>query len=161
MKRNVVMVWMLVLPTVLLFSILAGGGCDGSSGRADLHATNVVVLSEANFQNEVISSPKPVLVDFWAPWCRPCRAIGPVVNELALDFDGRAKVAKVNVDEAPGLAQRFGIQAIPTLLIFKDGRVVDQVMGAASKRDLAAKLDKVIAESTQQSGENATVSTNR
>lgn len=161
MKRNVVMVWMLVLPTVLLFSILAGGGCDGSSGRADLHATNVVVLSEANFQNEVISSPKPVLVDFWAPWCGPCRAIGPVVNELAQEFDGRAKVAKVNVDETPALAQRFGIQAIPTLLIFKDGRVVDQVMGAASKRDLAAKLDKVIAESTQQSGKNAAVSTNR
>lgn len=161
MKRNVVMVWMLVLPTVLLFSILAGGGCDGSSGRAELHATNVVVLSEANFQNEVIASPKPVLVDFWAPWCGPCRAIGPVVNELAQDFDGRAKVAKVNVDEAPGLAQRFGIQAIPTLLIFKDGRVVDQVMGATSKRDLAAKLDKVIAESTQPSGKNAAVSTNR
>ena len=155
MKRNVVLVWMLVLPAVLLASLLAGGGCDSSSGRAEAHGTNVVILSEANFQNEVLASTKPVLVDFWAPWCGPCRSIAPVVNELADDFAGRAKVAKVNVDEAPALAQKFGIQAIPTFLYFRDGRGVDQVMGGAPKRDLAARLDKLIAEST------AIVSTNR
>lgn len=145
MKRNVVLVWMLVLPVVLIVSLVGGGGCDGSS-RADAHGTNILILSEKNFQNEVVAAKVPVLVDFWAPWCGPCRSIAPVVNELADDFAGRAKVAKVNVDEAPALAQKFGIQAIPTFLYFLDGRVVDQVMGGAPKRELAAKLDKLIAE---------------
>ena len=104
-------------------------------------------VTDATFEAEVINSDLPVLVDFWAPWCGPCRSIAPVVNELADDFAGRAKVAKVNVDEAPALAQKYGIQAIPTFLYFRDGRVVDQVMGGAPKRDLAAKLDKLIAES--------------
>ena len=157
MKRNVAVVWMLVLPAVLLISLLAGGGCEKSPARSEAHATNVVILSEANFQNEVIAASQPVLVDFWAPWCGPCRTIGPMVNELAKDFDGRAKVAKVNVDDAPALAQRFGIQGIPTLLIFWDGRVVDQVTGGVPKRELAAKLDQVIAES----GRSGAASTNR
>ncbi len=147
MKRNVVIVWMLVLPAVLLVSLLAGGGCDSSSSRTEAHGTNILILSEKNFQNEVIAAKVPVLVDFWAPWCGPCRSIAPVVNELADDFVGRAKVAKVNVDEASALAQKYGIQAIPTFLYFRDGRVVDQVMGGAPKRELAAKLDKLIAES--------------
>jgi len=157
MKRNVVVMWMLVLPAVLFISTLAGGGCGKSSARPEAHATNVVILSEANFQSEVIAASQPVLVDFWAPWCGPCRTIGPIVNELAKDFDGRAKVAKVNVDDAPALAQRFGIQGIPTLLIFRDGRVVDQVTGVVPKRELTAKLDKVIAES----GKSSAASTNR
>ena len=157
MKRNVVVVWMLVLPVVLFISMLAGGGCGKSSAHSEAHVTNVVILSEANFQNEVIAASKPVLVDFWAPWCGPCRTIGPIVNELATDFEGRAIVAKVNVDDAPVLAQRFGIQGIPTLLIFQDGRVVDQVTGVVPKRELTAKLDKVIAES----GKNGAASTNR
>ena len=146
MKRSVIFVWMLVLPAVLLVSFIGGGGCDGS-GRAEAHGTNLLLLTEKNFQGEVIAAKTPVLVDFWAPWCGPCRSIAPVVNELADDFAGRAKVAKVNVDEAPALAQKYGIQAIPTFLYFRDGRVVDQVMGGAPKRDLAAKLDKLIAES--------------
>lgn len=149
MKRNVVIVWMLVLPSVLLVSLLAGGGCDRASSRADAHGTNIVILSEKNFQDEVIAAKVPVLVDFWAPWCGPCRSIAPLVNELADDFAGRARVAKVNVDEASALAQKYGIQAIPTFLYFRDGRVVDQVMGGAPKRELAAKLDKLIAESAK------------
>lgn len=157
MKRNVVVMWMLVLPAVLFISMLAGGGCGKSSARPEAHATNVVILSEANFQSEVIAASQPVLVDFWAPWCGPCRTIGPIVNELAKDFDGRAKVAKVNVDDAPALAQRFGIQGIPTMLIFWNGRVVDQVTGVVPKRELTAKLDKVIAES----GKSSAASTNR
>lgn len=161
MKRKVVMLWMLVLPSVLLISILTGGGCGKSPGHAEMTATNIIILTELNFQNEVITSSKPVLVDFWAPWCGPCRTISPIVNELARDFDGRAKVAKANVDDVPALAQRFGIQGIPALLIFRGGRVVDQVMGIVSKRELTAKLDKVIAESVQQSGAGTAVSTNR
>ena len=156
MKRNVVVVCTLVLPAVLVFSILASGGCGGAD-RAEVHATNVVILSEANFQSEVIAASQPVLVDFWAPWCGPCRTIGPIVNELAKDFDGRAKVAKVNVDDAPALAQRFEIQGIPTILIFRDGRVVDQVTGVVPRRELTAKLDKVIAES----GKSSAAPTNR
>lgn len=157
MKRNVIVRWMLVLPLVLLIAVGVGSGCGKSSARPEAHATNVVILSEANFQNEVIAASKPVLVDFWAPWCGPCRTIGPIVNELAKDFDGRAKVAKVNVDDAPALAQRFGIEGIPTILIFRDGRVVDQVTGVVPKRELTAKLDKVIAES----GKSRAASTNR
>ncbi len=127
--------------------LLAFVGCgDGSSGGGAAHSTNVVVITEANFQAEVMASTKPVLVDFWAPWCGPCRKIAPIVNELADDFHGRAKVAKVNVDEAGALAQKFGVKAIPTLLIFKGGRVVDQATGFRSKAELAAQLDKVIGE---------------
>ena len=157
MKRNVAVVSVLALTLGLLVAAVVGSGCGKSSDRPEANATNVVILSEANFQNEVIAAPQPVLVDFWAPWCGPCRTIGPIVNELAKDFDGRAKVAKVNVDDAPALAQRFGIQGIPTLLIFRDGRVVDQVTGVVPKRELTAKLDKVIAES----GKSSAAPTNR
>ena len=151
MKRNVAVVSVFALTLGLLVAAVVGSGCGKSSDRPEANATNVVILSEANFQNEVIAAPQPVLVDFWAPWCGPCRTIGPIVNELAKDFDGRAKVAKVNVDDAPALAQRFGIQGIPTLLIFRDGRVVDQVTGVVPKRELTAKLDKVIADSGKSS----------
>ena len=131
----------IALPVVLL----ALAGCGGGSSSADAgHSTNVVILTEANFQSTVIASAKPVLVDFWAPWCGPCRKIGPIVNELADDFQGRATVAKVNVDEAGALAQKFGVQAIPTLLFFKGGRVVDQTTGVRSKAELTAQLEKVI-----------------
>ena len=157
MKRNVAVVSVFALTLGLLVAAVVGSGCGKSSDRPEANATNVVILSEANFQNEVIAAPQPVLVDFWAPWCGPCRTIGPIVNELAKDFDGRAKVAKVNVDDAPALAQRFGIQGIPTLLIFRDGRVVDQVTGVVPKRELTAKLDKVIAES----GKSSAAPTNR
>lgn len=138
----------LILGGASLLLFLGGAGCgdNSTSTHASEHSTNVVVITEANFQSEVMTSTKPVLVDFWAPWCGPCRKIGPVVSELADDFVGRAKVAKVNVDEAPSLAQKFGVQAIPTLLIFQGGRVVDQVMGALPKSELAAKLEKVLPE---------------
>ena len=157
MKRNVAVVSVLALTLGLLVAAVVGSGCGKSSDRPEAHATNVVILSEANFQNEVIAAPQPVRVDFWAPWCGPCRTIGPIVNELAKDFDGRAKVAKVNVDDAPALAQRFEIQGIPTILIFRDGRVVDQVTGVVPRRELTAKLDKVIAES----GKSSAAPTNR
>jgi thioredoxin 1 len=101
-------------------------------------------VNENTFANEVLTSPQPVLVDFWAGWCGPCRMIGPVVESLANDFAGRARVAKVNVDENPELCGRYGISSIPALLFFKDGKVVDRVVGAVSKTLLADKLSKCL-----------------
>ncbi len=125
-------------------TVILGGGCgDSSQHSGSAHSTNVVVLTEANFQTEVISASKPVLVDFWAPWCGPCRTLGPIVNEIADDYQGRVIVGKVNVDEAPALAQRYGIQAIPTLLFFSNGRVMDQGVGILSKSELSRRLDKL------------------
>jgi thioredoxin 1 len=100
-----------------------------------------VTLTDRNFQQEVIESQKPVLVDFWAPWCGPCQAMGPVIKELAEEFQSRAVVAKVNVDDHQEIAARYGIQSIPTLMIFQNGEVVDQMVGTMSKTALAQKLE--------------------
>lgn len=106
-------------------------------------AANIVTLTEANFTDEVLNSPTPVLVDFWAEWCGPCKMIAPVLDELAGEFDGRVKIGKVNIDNDQALATQHGIRAIPTLLLFKDGEVAEQIVGLRSKRDLKASLDKV------------------
>ncbi len=106
----------------------------------------VVQLSEQDFQEEVLMSLHPVLVDFWAEWCGPCHAIAPVVEELAVDFDGKATVGKLEINKSPSLAQRFSIQSVPTLIIFKDGEEVDRVTGNVPKEVLAEKLERVIAE---------------
>lgn len=103
-----------------------------------------VTLTENNFRNEVLESSKPVLVDFWASWCGPCHIIAPAIEELASDYDGRATVGKLNVDEQPGIAQQYGIQSIPSVLFFRDGNVVDQVVGAVPKKALAEKLNRLI-----------------
>lgn len=98
-----------------------------------------IVLTDANF-DEVINSGKPVLVDFWAEWCGPCKMIGPVVEELAGDYEGKAVVAKLNVDENPTVTAKFGVRNIPTLLVFKGGQVVDKQIGAVPKSVLNQKL---------------------
>ena len=105
-----------------------------------------VTLKDDSFQQEVINSETPVLVDFWAAWCGPCRVIAPVIEELAEEFDGRAKVAKLDVDENAVTPMQYGIRSIPTLLYFKDGQVVDQVVGAANKKVLKQKLEALVAQ---------------
>ena len=102
-----------------------------------------VVGSDANWQTEVVASALPVLVDFWAPWCGPCRAVGPVVDAIAKERAGRLKVVKLNVDENPKTAARFGIQAIPTMMVFRGDQVIDQIRGALPKPALDARLDQL------------------
>lgn len=104
-----------------------------------------VELTDSNFDNEVLTSDTPVLVDFWAEWCGPCRMIGPVVEELASDYAGKVKVGKVDVDSNPEVSVKYGIRSIPALLIFKDGEVVDQIIGAVPKTQLEKHLDAQIA----------------
>lgn len=99
-----------------------------------------IELTDANF-DQIVNSDKPVLVDFWAEWCGPCKMIGPVVEELAGDYDGKAVVAKLNVDENPQTTAKFGVRSIPTLLVFKKGQIVDKQVGAVPKSVLAQKLE--------------------
>jgi len=108
------------------------------------NSSSVREVTDESFASEVLGSPQPVLVDFWAPWCGPCRMIGPVVEDIAGRYSGRARVAKVNVDESPEVASQFGISSIPTLLFFKNGAVVDHVVGVASPKTLTTKLDALL-----------------
>jgi thioredoxin 1 len=101
-------------------------------------------LTDATF-DETLKSDKPVLVDFWAEWCGPCKMIGPVVEELANDYEGKAVIAKLNVDENPQATARFGVRSIPTLLVFKNGQIVDKQVGAVPKSVLAGKLQAQVA----------------
>jgi thioredoxin 1 len=102
---------------------------------------NVVTITHANFDQEVLKSPVPVLIDFWAPWCGPCRMIAPIVDEIADSKVGKAKVGKINIDDEIDLATRYRVNAIPAMLFFKNGEVADQLVGATSKANLLAKLE--------------------
>ena len=102
-------------------------------------------VSDNSFDKDVLQSSNPVLVDFWAEWCGPCKMIAPVLDELATEYQGKVKIGKVNVDEHQGLAAAYQVSAIPTLLIIKIGQIVEQTRGAKSKRDLKASLDRAIA----------------
>ena len=105
----------------------------------------ITTLTQDNFDAEALKSVTPVLVDFWAEWCGPCKMIAPVLDELAGEYQGRVKIGKVNLDEHQALASKYRVTAIPTLLIIKNGEVVEQMVGAKSKRDLKASLDRAIA----------------
>jgi len=106
-----------------------------------MSSPHVVAVNESNFDAEVVNTTTPVLVDFWAEWCGPCKMIAPILDEIANEKAGAVKVAKVNVDENQGLSSKYGIRAIPTLLFFKNGAVKEQIVGMTSKRDLIAKLE--------------------
>ena len=108
-------------------------------------STNIITLTSDNFQQEVLKCPTPVLVDFWAEWCGPCKMIAPILEKLASEYEGRIKIGKVNIDDHQALATEYGIRAIPTLLLFKGGQVAEQIVGMRSERDLKASLDKVSA----------------
>lgn len=101
-------------------------------------------VTDQSFEEEILNAKGVSLVDFWAPWCGPCRIIGPIVDELAQEYAGRANIVKLNVDENPATAGRFGIQGIPTLLLFKDGELIDTIVGVQPKETLKQKLDAAL-----------------
>jgi thioredoxin 1 len=106
---------------------------------------NIIILTKDNFEQEVLKSATPVLVDFWAEWCGPCKMIAPILDELADEYSGRVTIGKVNIDDHQNLATEYGVRAIPTLLLFQNGQVAEQIVGLRSKRDLKASFDKVAA----------------
>jgi len=106
--------------------------------------TQIVAANDGNFDSEVLKASGPVLVDFSATWCGPCKKLEPIVHEIASDYEGRVKVVKVDVDSAPGIAARFGVLSVPTLLVFRDGQPRYQHVGVMSKSQLAQELDKVL-----------------
>jgi thioredoxin len=103
-----------------------------------------VTISDDNFENEVLKSDKPVLIDFWATWCGPCRTIAPVVEELATEYDGKVKIGKLDVDNNQQTAIKYGVRSIPTLLVFKNGQVKETIIGAVPKGQIVQKLNSVI-----------------
>jgi thioredoxin 1 len=106
---------------------------------------NVVTLTQENFAKEVLQSPVPVLVDFWAEWCGPCKMIAPILDELADEYNGKIRIGKLNIDDYQNLAAEYRVSAIPTLLIFRQGQVAEQIVGLKSKRDLKSSFDRVAA----------------
>ena len=129
---------------------LFGGGSEPEAGTVDAPVgpssdAEPIPVTDNTFDEKVLASALPVMVDFWAPWCGPCRMVAPLVEDLARAYDGRAVMAKVNTDESSGVAARLDIRGIPTLIIFKDGREVDRVVGFAPRRVLEEKLDFALA----------------
>jgi thioredoxin 1 len=116
----------------------------GSNPDANEVPMSTVKVTDASFETDVLQSSEPVVVDFWAEWCGPCKMIGPSLEELAKDYGGKVKIAKVNVDENPGVAGKLGIRSIPTLMLFKDGKLASQKVGAAPKGELAKWINGAI-----------------
>lgn len=105
----------------------------------------IIELSDSTFESEVVNSDVPVLVDFWAPWCGPCRAVAPIVKEISSSYEGKIKVGKMNVDENQSTTMKFGIRSIPTLIMFKGGEAVDQIIGAVPKGEIERVVEKSLA----------------
>jgi len=128
--------------------MLAGAAGDSqipAAGQQEGEMSNEIEFNEGNFSAEVIDADVPVLVDFWAPWCGPCKMVAPIVEELATEYSGRLKVGKLNTDDNQQLAVQYGVMSIPTLMIFKNGEVVERIIGAQPKEQLTGKIDTVIA----------------
>jgi len=113
------------------------------AGKQDEYMKSTIEINEANFKTEVLKASQPVVVDFWAEWCGPCKMLAPVLDELAREQSGRVKIAKINVDDNPGLAARYGIRSIPTLLYFTGGELRGQTIGAVGKQAILAKLEAI------------------
>ena len=119
--------------------------CEHGNGYAFHHDTNVVTLTKSNFREQVLSSSQPVLVDFWADWCGPCKVLAPTVSELAVEYLGRVKFGKVDVDKQDALVEQYNVEGFPTVLLFKEGKVVDRTMGVQEKKELQEKLNRLLA----------------
>jgi thioredoxin 1 len=109
-----------------------------------VNESDLVHVNDKNFPSEVLNADLPVLVDFWATWCGPCRSISPIVEELAKEFSGRVKVTKLNVDESPATPSQYGVRGIPTLILFKEGKILDQIVGAVPKARLKTMIEKAL-----------------
>lgn len=148
------MVWVVLVAITLL---IAMPGCRDSRSHG-YKSAHVTTLSETNFQAEILSSPSLAMVDFWAVWCGPCKALAPTVDAVADSYAGRLKVGAVDVDAVPSLPQRYAIEGMPTLLFFKNGRVVDRILGLVSERELRQKIDGLLAGAPGANGAGAPAS---
>lgn len=116
--------------------------------KEDLVSTHVTQVDASNWEAEVLKSPQPVMVDFWAVWCGPCQMVAPIIEELAQEYAGKLKVAKLNTDEAPEIAGRYQIMSIPTIIFFKDGQPVEKLIGARPKQQFKQVIDSLLAQSS-------------
>ncbi len=153
MKRNLLSIVIVLLAASLLGLLFnstgsnnacsAGSTAPISEKKGHSNMSTATAISTSNFDSEVLKSNEPVLVDFWASWCMPCRMLGPTIDQLAIDYKGKAKIVKVNVDENQELALKYGVRSIPTIILFKSGEPVDRMVGVQSKQTLAGKLDSI------------------